>query len=81
MSAPCPRLQKLIDNFNNGTEMAAIYSQNQELFEYLRINSGKPRMKTLQDLDYLYDALFIEVFQAYSLSELSMMYDNDLQLI
>jgi phage-related protein len=40
--------------------MNSILQENKELFEYLEKNAGKP-IKTLQDIDYLYDALFIEV--------------------
>lgn len=61
MSAPCPKLQRLIDAFNQGPEMSQIYNENRELFEYLEKNAGKP-IRTLQDVDYLYDDLFIEVF-------------------
>lgn len=60
MSAPCPRLEKLVDKFNHGPEMARIYKENKEMFQYLSNHSGKP-VKTLQDIDYLYDDLFIEV--------------------
>jgi len=68
MSAPCPKLKKLMEEFDNGPEMARIYKDNQHLFELCSNKSGKP-VKTLQDLDYLYDALFIESLHNYTLPD------------
>ena len=61
MSAPCPRLKEAMDEFYQSPMMVKLFQDNRELLDYLTLHSGKP-IKTIQDVDYLYDDLYIEVF-------------------
>ena len=58
--APCPYHDQLKAQLEQSKEIMDIIADNKELFEYLSVQSGNNITKII-NLEYLYDALFIEV--------------------
>jgi len=60
MGAPCPRLTQAQDEFNESPLMTRVNEEHKQLYEFLSNHSGKI-VDCPQKVDYLYDALHIEV--------------------
>eukprot|EP00092_Neocalanus_flemingeri_P076897 GFUD01095429.1.p1 GENE.GFUD01095429.1~~GFUD01095429.1.p1 ORF type:complete len:410 (+),score=111.59 GFUD01095429.1:112-1341(+) len=57
----CPRLTQLREDLEDSAFMKSIYEDNKDLFEYISKHTGL-NIKTVEKLDWIYDALLIDDF-------------------
>lgn len=55
----CPKMEKLEKKVNSEPEILKIWHDNQETIDYISKHSGM-EVKSLQDVDFIYDAMLIE---------------------
>ena len=60
LNSECPQYDKLVEELNSSDEIQSKLKQNKDLLNYLSTNIGQ-NVTTIDDVEYLYDALFIEV--------------------
>lgn len=56
----CPRYDELLADLNSSPEVRARLEEHKEILDYLAKNTGL-NMTEIDDIEYLYDTLFIEV--------------------
>ena len=62
LESKCPYYDELFTTFNASPEVREKMESNKQLLDYLAQNSGV-NMTEMDDIEYLYDTLFIEVIQ------------------
>jgi hypothetical protein len=67
LSSPCPLYDKLLNELNQSPEIQAMIARNKDLFAYLTEKSGR-NVTTFEDVEFLYDVLFIEVVREMGVS-------------
>ena len=55
----CDHFDYLMSEYMNSAEIRGLFKKHSSLIQYLEVNSGK-KLKTLTDINVLYDTLFIE---------------------
>lgn len=63
-SPSCNRLDDEMNRFYNSTEYISLLEKYQSLIRYLEENSGM-KLQTLNDLNHLYEELFVEQLKGY----------------
>lgn len=56
----CTRYDELLNDLNNSPMVRKVMNDHKEMLDYLAQHSGL-EMNTIDDIEYLYDTLFIEV--------------------
>jgi lysosomal acid phosphatase len=57
----CPRYDELLAQLNSSPDVRKRMDSNKEMLDYLAAKSGL-NMSEIDDIEYLYDTLFIEVY-------------------
>lgn len=60
LESDCPRYDELLADLNASPEVRKRMDDNKEMLDYLATHSGL-NMTEIDDVEYLYDTLFIEV--------------------
>lgn len=60
LESNCPRYFELVDELNSSPDIQKKLDDNKEMLDYLSLHSGL-NMTVMDDVEYLYDTLFIEV--------------------
>jgi lysosomal acid phosphatase len=61
LESECPRYDELLAQFNSSPDVRKRMDSNKEMLDYLAAKSGL-NMTEIDDIEYLYDTLFIEVY-------------------
>ncbi|XP_046643303.1 prostatic acid phosphatase-like [Daphnia pulicaria] len=59
LESECPRYDELLAQLNSSPDVRKRMDSNKEMLDYLAVNSGL-NMTEIDDIEYLYDTLFIE---------------------
>jgi hypothetical protein len=60
LESECPRYDELVAQLNSSPDVRKRLDSNKEMLDYLAVKSGL-NMTEIDDFEYLYDTLFIEV--------------------
>lgn len=60
LDSDCPHYDELVEELRDTAEIREVEEANKQLYEYLTQNTGR-NVTSVEDIEYLYDALFIEV--------------------
>ena len=60
LESECPRYDELLAQLNSSPDVRKRMDSNKEMLDYLAVKSGL-NMTEIDDFEYLYDTLFIEV--------------------
>lgn len=60
LESKCPRYFELVNELNSSPEIQKRLEDNKEMVDYLSKNTGL-NITVMDDIEYLYDTLFIEV--------------------
>ncbi len=61
LESECPRYDELLAQLNSSPDVRKRMDSNKEMLDYLAVKSGL-NMTEIDDIEYLYDTLFIEVY-------------------
>lgn len=62
MKKPCPRYDTEFSKVRKLPEIKALEDNYKEIFDYLSLHTGS-QVKTIENAEYIYSTLFIEVNQ------------------
>lgn len=65
LESECPRYNELLAELNSAPDIRKRLDSNKEMLDYLAVHSGL-NMTEIDDIEYLYDTLFIEVYSKHN---------------